>query len=258
MLLVEKLYREGMTFNIKLRGEKVNNYKIINANSKEEEFIDDVINYIVVKYSDKITINQLKKIEVVDELPGGSSGRAERNKMILARKNGLEILNNKKYDESKIDADDGIKSMVSTIYHELWHISTWKQYEYMYEYVLDKKNDNITAYAFMFWIEYIANIETAFMEVENIMKKFCEKFVHKKWHRIEGGYSYFIKALPYYLAYSRYLNCFDEFTRYIEFQELRSAVLDFYKVSNNLLQDKKLQDIDKALVIKDMIKKLFE
>ena len=46
----------------------------------------------------------------------------------------------------------------------------------MYEYITNcKKGDLVIAYAYMYWIEYIAHVETVFIEVPEIMNKFCNK-----------------------------------------------------------------------------------
>lgn len=189
-------------------------YNIINATKAEEDNIDLIISYIIDNYNDKINIEKLKQIEVVDKLDNDSSGRSIRDKIILPRKYGLDGIENLKDIIIEKETNSKLKMLISTIYHELWHVSTWNKYEVMYEYVLDEQNtDTYTAFAYMYWIEYIAHVETIFMEVPDIMKEFCKNFAREKWHRIEYGYSYFIKALPYYLIRSQYLNIFDELTK---------------------------------------------
>ena len=110
----------------------------------------------------------------------------------------------------------------------------------------------------MYWIEYIAHVETIFMEVPDVMKEFCENFVLRKWHKIEYGYSYFIKALPYYLIRSQYLDLYDELTQKIISKDLRQAVYDFDSKSKLLLHNKSMDDIEKANEIKNVIEELFE
>ena len=151
-----------------------------------------------------------------------------------------------------------LKTCIGTIYHELWHVSTWEKYEDMYEYVLNEKSADVyMTYAYMYWIEYIANMETVFMKVPEAMKEFCENFVQKRWHKIEYGYSYFIKTLPYYLIRSQYINLFDELTQKIICSELRQAVYDFDNESKFLLHIKYMDDIEKANSLKNMIEELF-
>ena len=102
-------------------------YKITNATQEEENIINDIIKFIFNNYSDKININELKIIEVVDKLDNDSSGRSIRDKIILPRKNGLE---NIKYKHGILDdknINSKLKMLISTIYHELWHVSTWEK-----------------------------------------------------------------------------------------------------------------------------------
>ena len=229
-------------------------YRIVNAKKIEEKFINDAISFIQCNYSNKLKMEQLKEIEVVDMLSGGASGRAIRDKLFLARKNGLGMLKNKIYDESQMESDDELRDMLSTIYHELWHISTWEKYQYMYEYVLNEKNDDITAYAYLYWIEYIAHMETVFMEVPKRMIDFCQSFLDAKWEK--NYYLYFIKSLPYYLVRSQYLGLYEEFTFKIKNKELQKVIYEFDKVSGQLFKDRQLNDLQTANVLRKMISDL--
>lgn len=229
-------------------------YKIFNATNEEQKIIKCIIQYIYENYSEKLEISKLESVEVVDELEGGASARTINNKIMLARKNSLHGVDLKKDKIESVPADKNLKILISTIYHELWHVSTWEKYKLMYEY--DKVG--FANYAYVFWIEYIAHIETVFMEDIDIMKEFCERFVGEKWDKIEYGYSQFIMALPYYLVRSNYLELFDELTEKIEFDELKAVVYDFNKTTKQLQNNNSMQEIDKANIIRDMIEKLFE
>ena len=233
--------------------------KILNATEEEENNINLIISYIADNYNEKIDVEKLKQIEVVDKLDNDSSGRSIRDKIVLPRKYGLDGIGKVKNILVEKEENSKLKMLIGTIYHELWHISTWNKYEVMYEYVLNEKDSDIyTAYAYMYWIEYIAHVETIFMEVPDVMKEFCENFVLRKWHKIEYGYSYFIKALPYYLIRSQYLDLYDELTQKIISKDLRQAVYDFDSKSKLLLHNKSMDDIEKANEIKNVIEELFE
>lgn len=233
-------------------------YKIKNANKEEERIINEIIKYIADNYSDRLSLNELEEIEVVNELPNDSSGRAIRKKMLLARKNGLELLKSNEIKEKDFLKDEILRDVTSTIYHELWHISTWDKYQYMYEYVLDKTTDEITASAYRYWIEYIAQKETVFMEVTRIIEEFCDRFVKEKWHEIEDGYSYFVYYLPYYIVRTHYLGTFNKLTSKIESEKLQEVILKFDRISKRLLDNASLDDIQKANVIKDELKELLK
>lgn len=238
----------------------VQHFDIINASVDEEKTIRYIVTYIAEHYTDKLDINKLATVEVVDALPNDSSGRAVGNKILLARKNGLELI---KYDsilDVQVNDDVKVRMILSTIYHELWHVTTWDKYHEMCEYIIKDENDKdmFLVFAYMYWIEYIAHIETVFMEVTEVMKEFCESFVRHNWHKIEGGYGGFLKALPYYLVRAKYLNIFDELTQNIKCDELRIATYEFDNVSEELFYNSGLTDMEKASIIKDMIVKLFE
>ena len=233
-------------------------YEFINGTEEERKIIDDIIEFINKKYSEKLDLNILKKVEIVDRLENKSSGRSFVDKIVLPRKYGLENVHFKKNFIENIESDSILNMLISTIYHELWHVSTWDKYAIMYEYILSENNvDMCTALAYKYWIEYIAHIETVFMEVFEIMSTFCNNFVHKRWHRMEYGYQYFMIGLPYYLVRSQYLQLYDNLTKKIECEELRKTVYDFDKDSKLLLDNKNINDIEKANIIKERVKKLF-
>lgn len=234
-------------------------YRIISGTEEEKKIINSVIDYILKEYPENINIDKLKTIEIVDALDNDSSGRSIRDKILLPRKYALDGIKFNGSIENSEATDSNLQMLIGTIYHELWHITTWMKYEFMYEYVLDEQNSDVyTAFAYMYWIEYVAHMETVFMENVDVVKKFCEDFVCKKWHRIEYGYSYFVKALPYYLVRAEFLEIFEELTRKIVCDELRMAVYEFAKVSKELFQNDEIQEINKANIIKEMIVKLFE
>lgn len=157
-------------------------YEIINASVPEKEFLGKIFKYIYDNYSNKLNVEKLRKVEIVNDLSGGSSGRAIRDKIIVSRKNGLDRVNDLCQNELDINNNQLMRDLVSTIYHELWHVSTWEKFEYLYEYVMDEKNEDWnTVLAYLYWIEYLAHVETVFIEVPEVMKKFCKDFVYREW-----------------------------------------------------------------------------
>lgn len=234
-------------------------YEIVNANSKEREFIQKSIEFIRKNYSDKVHVEELRKVEIADSLPNSSSGRTYGDKIILSRKNGLEMLEHiEKIDIDKIiEGEDRV--LFSTIYHELWHVSTWKQYLSLYESVLkDGEHDLYKAFASQFWIEYISHKETVFIESQDVMKQFCIIFSQKRWENMDDGYFYFMKSLPYYIVRSQYMGMFEKLTEKISCKELKEAVYKFALLSQELYEQTEKSDIEKRDCIEKQIVKLFE
>lgn len=230
-------------------------YEIINGTKEEKRIIKDILEYICDNFSDKISVRKLHRVEVVDELENGSGGRTIRDKIILPRKNGLDRIQNSENIRVDKENDAGLQSLISTVYHELWHVDTWKKYEIMYEYVLStEKKDMFTSYAYMYWIEYLANKYTVFMDDAEEIKEFCGKLIHFKWNTVDSDYSYFIKSLPYFLIESQYLNIYDELIKHLS-SDIREIVLEFDKISRNLLSNDKMEDIEKAVKIRGLIVK---
>lgn len=234
------------------------NIEICGAKEFERDFINKVLEMLQKNYSDVIDISKLQKIEIVDELSGGSSGRAIRYNIILPRKLCLDILTD--VDEFELE-DMRLKNVISVIFHELWHVSTYERYKDMYEYVYDETTNEITAVSYVYWIEYIAHKDTVFMEDVNVMKKFCFEFVRTDWLYIEDGYMHFIKGLAYYLVRSEYLNILEEMSQRITCKELRKEIHEIDILSQELFARKDISDMEKANFIrkhiKNVLKKMF-
>ena len=228
-------------------------YEIINGTKEENRLIKDVLNYISDNFFDKLNVYKLRRIEVVDELENGSGGRAIRDKIILPRKNGLDRIQCSENIRANKENDAGLRSLISIVYHELWHVDTWEKYESMYEYVLSvEKKDMRLSYAYMYWIEYLANKYTVFMDDIKEIKEFCEKVIYMKWNDVDFDYSYFIKSLPYFLIESQYLNIYDKLLKHLRI-DLRNVVLEFDKMSKYLLFNEEMDDMEKASNIKELI-----
>ena len=230
-------------------------YVILNGTTLEEGVIREIISHVNKLYSDKVDVRKLKFIEIVDSLENNSSGRTVRDKIFLPRIHDLETLECTEdiWNEESVN----IKRLISTIYHELWHVTTWNKYKDMYEYVLDENNDDITALAFNYWIEYVAHMETVFMEETDTMKDFCQEFVKIKWHRMEYGYQRFIKAASYFIVRSRYLENFDELVSTIQFDKLRKVIIELDEISKSLY-NKNMKEHEKAMIVKEIINGLYK
>lgn len=234
-------------------------YEIRNANTKERNIIDTIMTYIEINFVDKYNFDELKCIEVVDSLSGGSSARTIRNKILVARENGLDLVQQPSIAFDDICKIKEISMIFSTFYHELWHVNTWKKYSEMYEYIIKERVEDIyEAMAYLYWIEYIAHVDTVKMEDTNIMNTFCRNFVITEWHKMYGGYQDYIKALPYFLVRSHYLDKFEDLTNMIRCKELKDATYEFDLLSKQLMADCRVEEIEKAREIKKRIIILFE
>lgn len=80
----------------------------------------------------------------------------------------------------------------------------------------------------------------------------------KNWHKIDCGYSCFIKALSYFLAQANYLGIFDMLTKKIKCEELKVATYEFDRESRKLYNDNSITDEEKARIIRGKIESLFE
>ena len=229
--------------------------EIINASVKEEAFIRETLELIAKRYSEKMKFSNLESVEVVDELSGDSNGRAIRRKLFLSRKNGLELLNGLNYDEIN---DDRLKDMIATIYHELWHVSTYDKYRNMYETVLDDQSDIYLALAYRYWIEYIAHMHTGFMEVTEKMKNFCDSFIKEEWQDTPENLLKLHIYLPYYIARAQILGRFENDIKKIKSERSRTIVYRIEQISCELMKNKSMSEQQKALVIRDEIKEIWK
>lgn len=236
-------------------------YKIIGGKNFEQRLIVNIISYIEEMYSDLIKTEDLYEVEVKDKLSNDASGRSIEHKIFISRE---KVLNGIPYDiniADNLERNSKLKRLVSTIYHELWHVSTWEQYREIYEYITCGKEDYNSlciAYSYMYWIEYIGHKETIFIEDYQTMIDFCKNFVNKRWEKTEYGYSDFVKSLPYYIVRACYLNEYESLTQQIFCKELRNATTDFKVVSEELFDNKYMNEIEKAKIIEDMIRQLLK
>ena len=234
-------------------------YDVINATQKENNIINTILQYIYDNYSEKFCFDRLKRLEVIDELTCEASGECQRDTIKISRKDGLNEIGSIKNIDVDIKENRKIKILVSTIYHELWHISTWTQYEEMYEYAMKPEDaDMYVMISYIYWIEYIAHKETVFMECDTVMRDYCQAFVTKQWQKIDYGYLLFIKALPYYIVRSQYLKIYEDLTEEIKSTKLKAVVKDFGRTSEKIYGNQELSVLEKAKVIENMIRDICE
>lgn len=206
--------------------------------------------------NNKISIDSLNIIEIVDKLDNYSSARVEEHKIFLARTYGLNDITHKSNIETHINSDHKLKRQISTIYHELWHISTWKKHQELYNSFFNPKNI-YAYYACHYWIEYIAHIETVFMEDFQTMLQFCRSFSNTRWEENSDSYSQFFYRLPYYLVRSAFIHEYKNMTQNLNSPELRAITQDFYYASKELYKSNLMTPLQKAEAIEEMIKKFF-
>ena len=216
-------------------------YDIYGASQNEKIKLICICNEIesMVRFKMTTDIN----ITIVNTLSGGASARCDlkNERILVARKNCLE------------DIDTNSQYVKGIIYHELWHYCTNEKYKELYHKMMNPDEDIALAYACQYWIEYIAHIETVFMEDKNIIEKFCIGFVENSEIRSEIGFSYLIKRMPYFLVRAGYIGKYQEYCNKIKDPEVKLIIQKFNNLSKQLLTDNNKSDYEKAESIKELI-----
>ncbi len=183
----------------------------LNATENEIKLVKSILQYLQTKYPQMYDYSRLQKIEIVDSLEYNSSARTINNTIIISRKNGIEgiIYHDEANIERRIIEDKVFHKLVSTIFHELWHVNTWDKYVNIYNFILSSDKDFIQRLAYKYWIEYISHVDTVFLEEKTYMDSFCNNFVEHNWHKEKYGYRNMIIELPYFLVRAKYLKIYD-------------------------------------------------
>jgi len=194
----------------------------LNATENEIELVKSILQYLQIKYPQMYDYSRLKKIKIVDSLENNSSARTIDNTIIISRKNGIEgiIYYDKVNIEHRIIEDKVFHRLVSTIFHELWHVNTWDKYVDIYNFILSSEKDIVQRLAYRYWIEYISHIDTVFLEEKTYMDNFCNHFIKYNWHKKEYGYLNMIIELPYFLVRAKYLKIYDILMERIAWRDL--------------------------------------
>lgn len=248
---------QGIT---KLEKRKIMNIKYINATNAEKCLIEKVLQFIKRRFPNQYDYKLLHYIKIEDELANNSSAQTREHTIIISRKNGISdvYFEEKEILESHIYKDKKLHVVVSTIYHELWHVNTWKKYQKLYDYVLDESSDIIKALAYRYWIEYVSHIETVCLEEEGCMKQFCLGFVNTRWAKIECGYQEMLINLPYFLCRAHYLGIYANCLNQIESNIILEIVKSINDITEELLNNQIMSESEKANVIYKEFQKIYQ
>lgn len=172
-----------------------------------ESFLREVVQYTLNEYGEGLKLSRLKRIELMDksefEIAKDGSMCEEGTKIIVTSRL-YDLLPT--YDIDELLENLEFKMIVSTMYHEMVHVSDWCDYPKIYA-IGDAMEDMKNALPALFWLEYLA--EKRSCKVCDVNKKeFCEQFVNNKWHSYKSDWTsfdtsnffYLNKVIPYFLA----------------------------------------------------------
>lgn len=222
-------------------------------NKNYELFLSHVYKYIITNFAQDFNLSSLRKIEIVDSLPGSSDGRMVDANTILLSKRLYDLLST--FDIKLLKKDDNFNSIVGTLYHELCHINEQTIMPNIHSICYNDEID-IEYCVALFWIEYIVELKTNAALKRN-KDNFCDDVALCDWKISKfnfedadtSNYFYLIKVLPYVLANcynQKSLTYFDKIKNVIVRNmaiELNDAVLDVLKLYP-------FDDIDKLHKIK--------
>lgn len=219
-----------------------------------QKFLEDVVEYTINLYSDKIKIESLKCIELVNrnELEIETDGRTidKGTKIILTSRlyEKLPFL-----EINKLQDNDNFHMIVNTLFHEMGHVTDWKIMPNLYNCIKDDTpaRNLLTS---LFWVEFIA--EKRSCEVDNVgCDEFCQDFVSREWKAYnfsydaddmnENNFFYLNKLIPYFLAK---ITTSDEGKKYLDKivnSLLKEYILELQEECTKLEKEMPFDDLNK-------------
>lgn len=176
-------------------------------NQKYEIFFKAVVDYVIECWGDELDLSGVETIELVDiskfnyEIDGKVYNEG-KNILVTSRLyDELDVL-----DINKCKNTNTFKLIVSTLYHEMGHVSDRKKMSTLYR-IVEENPTSAEGVASLFWLEYIAEKRTA---EKNIVDhdSFCTDVAKSEWRAYKtefgrGGshnFTYLCKVLPYFMG----------------------------------------------------------
>jgi len=222
-------------------------------NKNYELFLSHVYEYIITNFAQDFNLSSLRRIEIVDSLPGLSDGRMVDTNTILLSKRLYDLLST--LDIKVLQSNDDFNSIIGTLFHELCHINEQTIMPNIHSLCYNDEID-IEYCVALFWIEYIVELKTNGVLKRN-KDKFCNDVALCEWniHKFNfedadtSNYFYLIKVLPYVLAscsIDRNYSCFD----LIKNASVKNMALELNDAVLESLKEYPFDDINKLHKIK--------
>lgn len=225
-------------------------------NKNYELFLSHVYKYIITNFAQDFNLSSLRRIEIVDSLPGLSDGRMVDANTILLSKRLYDLLST--FDIKLLKNDDNFNSIVGTLYHELCHINEQTIMPNIHSLCYNDEID-IEYCAALFWIEYIVELKTN-KALKRNKDKFCNDVASCEWNIDKfnfedddtSNYFYLIKVLPYVLASC----CNDRNSSYfdsIKNTSVKNIAIELNNAVLESLREYPFDDINKLHKIKTVL-----
>ncbi len=172
-----------------------------------DDFLKNVVKYVIDVLGNELCIDDLEEIELIDkkELSIETDGRTLANgkKIILTSRLYTQL---PEYDISKLENSVDFKLIVTTLYHELGHVSDMKTMPNIYAATQNSNNEKQMLSSY-FWVEYLAEKRSTSIGLVDY-SNYCNNFVKRQWNAYklnfetysEDNFFYLCKTLSYYMA----------------------------------------------------------
>ena len=176
-------------------------------NQEYEIFLKAVVDYVIERWGDELDLSGAETIELVDisEFNYETDGKVYnegKNILVTSRLyDELDVL-----DINKCKNSNTFKLIVSTLYHEMGHVSDLKKMPNLYSIAAENPT-SAEGIASLFWLEYIAEKRNA---EKNLVDhdSFCTDVAKSEWraYKTEFGragsdnFTYLCKVLPYFMG----------------------------------------------------------
>lgn len=170
-------------------------------------FLKDVVEYTLDIFGEKLVINTLQSIELVDikDFSYNTDVKiCDEGKKIIVTSRLYEKLPTLKLEELAGNAD--FKMIVNTMFHEMGHVTDMAFMLNLYS-TAENMDDIKAMVTSVFWLEYLAEKRSSIEGLVN-HSDYCDDFASRKWESYkfdmenvsESNFYYLNKALSYFMA----------------------------------------------------------
>lgn len=229
-----------------------------------ELFLIQAVEYVISIYGNNLELDRLKAVELVrkEDYTYSTDGKTcDNGTKIVVTSRLYELLPN--LDLQKLHGNEDFEALINTLYHEMIHVTDWKNMPILYS-VVDEMDNSRYHLPGLFWLEYIAEKRSCVVERTSKMD-LCEDFVNRNWRSYEFNYEdaneknfyYLLKVIPYFMARTHDCKIRIEYLHKMKNTILRHFIEELDSEISNLERIGYFDDPEKLSGLYDVMDKYF-
>lgn len=227
--------------------------------------LNRIVDITLEQHAKELDLSNLKTIELIDsnKFSYDTDGKAvDDGTRIILTSRCFKML-----DSENADNDTICLQIISTLYHELCHVSDFKKMPLIHQAAEQLSNDASKGLPSLFFLEYLAEKRSSSINPE-IHRPFCDDFASRKWKATkynyydssESNYFYLLKACPYYIARVENLSGTDSHIKSVRNTLLKKMILEQRPLIHNYenIPVEKPEELSQLYMIMDKYYRLFK